>query len=65
MNSSPGSPHPSVAESSPNARPGVPLFRLYTLRLGGWPGFHDANPPQNRVRRGPASGDPGKLEASG
>jgi hypothetical protein len=33
MNSSLVSPHPSVAETSPNARPGVSLFRLYTLRL--------------------------------
>jgi hypothetical protein len=33
MNASLVSPHPSVAEASPNARPGVSLFRLYTLRL--------------------------------
>ena len=37
MTSSPGSPHPSVAEASPNARPAptstLSLFRLYTLRL--------------------------------
>ncbi len=33
MNSSLVSPHPSVAEASRAAKPGVSLFRLYTLRL--------------------------------
>lgn len=33
MNASLVSPHPSVAEGSPNARAGVSLFRLYTLRV--------------------------------
>lgn len=33
MTSSLVSPHPSVAEASPNARPGVSLFRVYTLRI--------------------------------
>jgi hypothetical protein len=33
MDSALGSLHPSVAEASPNAKPGLSLFRLYTLRL--------------------------------
>ena len=33
MNASLVSPHPAVAEVAPNVRPGLSLFRLYTLRL--------------------------------